>query len=70
MHVVTDTIQSFAVAVAGAVIWIKPEWQIVDPIATFIFSGLVLYTTIPLLDRILTIFMEGVPAHVNFNSFI
>ena len=64
MHVVTDTIQSIAVAVAGAVIWIKPEWQIVDPIATFVFFALVLYTTVPLLDRILTIFMEGVPAHV------
>ena len=64
LHVMTDTIQSFAVAIAGAIIWWKPEWQIVDPIATFIFSILVLYTTIPLLDRVLKIFMEGVPAHV------
>ena len=64
LHVVTDTIQSFAVAIAGAIIWWNPEWQIVDPIATFIFSILVLYTTIPLLDRVLKIFMEGVPAHV------
>ena len=66
LHVLTDTIQSIAVALAGGIIWVRPDWQIVDPIATFIFSVLVLYTTIPLLDRVFKIVMEGVPAHINW----
>ena len=42
MHVIADTVQSIAVALAGLVIWIFPTWQIVDPVATFFFSILVL----------------------------
>lgn len=68
LHVITDTIQSIAVALAGAVIWAKPDWQFVDPIATFLFSGLVLYTTVPLMDRVFKIMMEGVPAHINWTE--
>jgi len=64
LHVLTDTVQSIAVAIAGAIIWAQPSWQIVDPASTFLFSVLVLSTTFPLLDRVLKIFMEGVPAHV------
>ena len=43
LHVITDLIQSVGVALAGALIWWKPEWQILDPICTFIFSILVLW---------------------------
>lgn len=64
LHVITDTIQSLAVALAGLVIYLRPDWQFVDPLCTFIFSFFVLNTTIPLLDRVMKIFMEGVPAHV------
>lgn len=69
LHVITDTIQSIAVAIAGAIIWWQPNWQIVDPIATFIFSILVCYTTVPLLDRVMKIFMEGVPAHIGVYKY-
>lgn len=43
LHVITDLIQSVGVALAGALIWWKPEWQILDPICTFLFSILVLW---------------------------
>jgi Co/Zn/Cd efflux system component len=33
-----------------------------------VFSILVVYTTIPLLDRVMKIFMEGVPAHVDWQA--
>ena len=68
LHVITDTIQSIAVAIAGLVIWIKPTWQIVDPIASLLFSVLVLWTTVPLLERVMTILLEGVPAHIDWSD--
>ncbi|KAL4094386.1 hypothetical protein PRIC1_010047 [Phytophthora ramorum] len=46
IHALGDFIQSVGVCAAGGLIWYKPEWQIADPIATFIFSILVLATTI------------------------
>ena len=47
------------------VIWIKPEWQIIDPLCTFFFSILVLSYTTPLIKRIATVLLEGKPAHVS-----
>ena len=64
LHVLTDLIQSIGVAFAGLVVWVKPHWQIVDPICTFVFSILVLSYTIPLIQRITHVLMEGKPEHV------
>jgi Co/Zn/Cd efflux system component len=61
----TDLIQSVGVALAGLLIWYKPEWQIIDPICTFLFSGLVIWSTFSLLGRVVSILFEGVPAHVS-----
>lgn len=68
LHVMTDLIQSVGVAFAGLVIWYKPEWQIIDPICTFLFSGLVIWSTFSLLGRVVSILFEGVPAHVSSNE--
>jgi zinc transporter 2 len=68
LHVITDLIQSIGVAIAGLIIWVKPNWQIMDPICTFIFSILVLYSTIPLVMRVFHIFMEGTPSHVDWHK--
>jgi zinc transporter 2 len=65
LHVMTDLIQSVGVALAGLLIWYKPEWQIIDPICTFLFSGLVIWSTFSLLGRVVSILFEGVPAHVS-----
>ena len=43
LHVVTDLIQSVGVALAGLLIWVFPQWQIIDPICTFIFTLLVMW---------------------------
>ena len=46
IHVISDFVQSCGVFVAALVIYFKPEWAIIDPICTFLFSVLVLMTTI------------------------
>jgi solute carrier family 30 (zinc transporter), member 2 len=43
LHVITDLIQSVGVAFAGLLIWIYPQYQILDPICTFMFSALVIW---------------------------
>jgi zinc transporter 2 len=70
LHVMTDLIQSVGVAGAGLVIWYKPEWQIIDPICTFLFSGLVIWSTFSLLGRVVSILFEGVPAHVDYHAVL
>lgn len=70
LHVMTDLIQSVGVAFAGLLIWFKPEFQIIDPICTFFFSGLVIWSTFALLGRVVSILFEGVPAHVDYHSVL
>lgn len=49
IHVLGDVLQSIGVFCAALVIYFKPSWQLADPICTFIFSVIVLCTTIAIL---------------------
>jgi len=40
-------------------IMLQPEWKLADPICTFVFSVLVLFTTFTILRDIFAILMEG-----------
>jgi len=70
IHVIGDFIQSFGVLVAALVIYYKPEWDIVDPICTFIFSVLVLMTTFTIIKDTLLVLMEGIPKGIDFNDVV
>lgn len=64
LHVIGDLLQSVGVALAGALIWWhqdNPAWYIVDPICTFVFAVLVMWTTITILRDIADVLMERVP---------
>lgn len=63
IHVVGDFVQSLGVFIAALLIYFKPDWVIVDPICTFLFSILVLFTTVAILRDALTVLMEGI---INF----
>ncbi|KAG7394076.1 hypothetical protein PHYBOEH_005855 [Phytophthora boehmeriae] len=65
IHALGDFIQSVGVCVAGGLIWYKPEWQIADPIATFVFSVLVLGTTIGIVRDSIHVLMEGTPEGIH-----
>ncbi|XP_052812564.1 proton-coupled zinc antiporter SLC30A8-like [Mya arenaria] len=68
IHVVGDIIQSLGVLLAAIIIKLKPEdkYRLADPICTFLFSVLVLFTTITVLRDTLRIIMEGVPKDTNY----
>jgi cation diffusion facilitator family transporter len=60
IHVFGDFIQNVGVLIAAIVIYLKPKWQFIDPICTFIFSIIVLFTTINVMKDILNVLMEGI----------
>lgn len=49
---------------------LQPDWKIVDPICTFVFSILVLITTFNILRDTMIVLMEGMPKGVNFGDVL
>jgi divalent metal cation (Fe/Co/Zn/Cd) transporter len=47
--------------IAASLIWYEPSWRIADPICTFIFSIIVIYTTVQLVRESIGVLMEGTP---------
>uniref|UniRef100_A0A6J0UFJ6 Proton-coupled zinc antiporter SLC30A2 isoform X1 n=2 Tax=Pogona vitticeps TaxID=103695 RepID=A0A6J0UFJ6_9SAUR len=68
IHVVGDLLQSVGVLIAAYIIYFKPEYKYVDPICTFLFSILVLGTTLSILRDVVLVLMEGTPKGVDFNN--
>ncbi|NXI59609.1 ZNT2 protein, partial [Chloroceryle aenea] len=68
VHVVGDLLQSIGVLIASYIIFFKPEYKYVDPICTFLFSALVLGTTLTILRDVLLVLMEGTPKGMDFNA--
>ena len=65
IHAIGDALFSVGVIIASLVIFFKPEWKIVDPICTFVFSLIVLYTTVRILKDSVFVLMEATPSHVD-----
>lgn len=61
IHVLGDAIQSVGVMIAAGLIWWNPEYHLADPICTFVFSVLVLFTTTRLVKQSVGVLMEGAP---------
>jgi len=68
IHVIGDLLQSLGVLCAAFVIYFKPEYKIADPICTFLFSVLVLFTTITILRDTISVIMEGTPTGVKYET--
>lgn len=68
LHVLGDLLQSIGVVVAGVIIWIKPDFQIADPICTLIFAIMVLITTVSMLHRTMVLLLQGAPSHISVES--
>ncbi|XP_037354679.1 proton-coupled zinc antiporter SLC30A2 [Talpa occidentalis] len=68
IHVIGDFLQSLGVLVAAYILYFKPEYKYVDPICTFLFSILVLGTTLTILRDVLRVLMEGTPKGVDFTA--
>jgi len=65
LHVVADTVSSVAILAGAAVLWIRPEWTIIDPILSLLISALILWGALRLIREITDILMESVPDHLD-----
>ncbi|KAG8228844.1 hypothetical protein J437_LFUL008340 [Ladona fulva] len=63
IHVLGDLILSIGVFISAVVIKAFPGAKLADPICTFIFSGLVMMTTAPVVWDAVHVLMEGWPRH-------
>lgn len=68
IHVIGDAVQNLGVVIAGVVIYFWPSLSIADPICTYIFSIIVVFTTIRLLKDCVAILMEGSPLEVDMET--
>ncbi|KAK2578245.1 hypothetical protein KPH14_001393 [Odynerus spinipes] len=68
IHVIGDFIQSMGVFIAALVIYFKPTWNIVDPICTFLFSILVILTTVAIIKDVMNVLMEGMPKGFDYSQ--
>eukprot|EP00835_Amoeboradix_gromovi_P005574 NODE_537_length_7002_cov_0.281762.p2 type:complete len:357 gc:universal NODE_537_length_7002_cov_0.281762:1111-2181(+) len=68
IHVIGDLTFSIGVLVSSIIIYFQPTWVIVDPICTFLFSVIVLVSTISILRDSIKVLMEASPTHVHMNK--
>ncbi|XP_058817598.1 proton-coupled zinc antiporter SLC30A2-like [Topomyia yanbarensis] len=64
IHVIGDFIQSIGVLIAAIVIKYAPNLKVVDPICTFLFSIIVLITTVRIFRDSMRILLDAVPSSV------
>ena len=56
--------QSVGVIAAAVIIVLRPDLSIADPICTFIFSLIVMYTTVHVVKQCMNVIMEATPEDV------
>lgn len=67
IHVIGDILQSVGVITASIIVYFLPQYMIADPICTFFFSVLVIFTTVPVIRDCLRVLMEGTPIDIDID---
>eukprot|EP00357_Protocruzia_adherens_P011665 CAMPEP_0115010870 /NCGR_PEP_ID=MMETSP0216-20121206/23606_1 /TAXON_ID=223996 /ORGANISM="Protocruzia adherens, Strain Boccale" /LENGTH=465 /DNA_ID=CAMNT_0002379233 /DNA_START=55 /DNA_END=1452 /DNA_ORIENTATION=- len=65
LHILGDLIQSVGVLAAALIILFEPSYTMADPICTFLFSILVVFTTIGIMKDCLLVLMEASPDEID-----
>lgn len=65
LHVLGDMLMSVGVIIAATLIYFAPNLWYADPLCTYLFSIIVMFTTIPVFKQCLSVMMEGVPDNIN-----
>lgn len=60
LHVLGDLLGSIGVIVSGVLIWLT-GWNTLDPIITLLFTGLICWTTLPIVRRTIGVLMQATP---------
>ncbi|KAL9924921.1 solute carrier family 30 member 3 isoform 1-T1 [Glossina fuscipes fuscipes] len=70
IHVLGDMLNSVGVFVAALIIYFRPQYVIADPVCTFIFSIIVLFTTFAIMKDALLVLMEGTPNFLEYTEIL
>lgn len=65
IHALGDLLQSIGVLIAAYIVRFKPDYKLADPICTYIFAVLVIFTTFRIIRDTIVIVLEGVPRHLD-----
>ena len=68
LHVMGDLAQSVAVLIAGLVIWVRPDYQVIDPICTLLFCTLVFVSTLRVVRSAIAVLLEEVPPNISWKN--
>jgi len=68
LHVLGDMLMSIGVIIAATVIYFYPNLWYADPLCTYLFSIIVIVTTIPIIKDIISIMMEGSPKSIDIDE--
>lgn len=68
-HLFYDAISSVAVIISGILIYFT-RWMIIDWIVSLIISGMIFWSAFRIIKRIVHIFMQGVPEHLEFDKIL
>ena len=69
LHVMGDMLMSVGVIIAATIIYFFPDLWYCDPICTYLFSVIVMCTTVPVLRKCMHVIMEGVPDGFDIKKF-
>ena len=65
IHVIGDFIQSVGVLIAALILWWYPKYTVIDPLCTFLFSILVIFTTFPIARDCMNVFTNSTPREIS-----
>ncbi|KAJ3276608.1 hypothetical protein HDV01_004141 [Terramyces sp. JEL0728] len=68
LHAIGDLLCSVGVLISAAVVYFKPECRWVDPLCTFVFAVIAIFTTLSILKDIFIVLMQGTPTTINIDD--
>ena len=68
LHILGDLLNSAGVIFAAVIVYIWPQYWYVDPICTYFFALIVLWTTKTTFWQCVVLILETVPQHLDMNE--
>lgn len=68
LHVLGDLLMSVGVIIAAIIIYFRPDYRIADPLCTYLFSIIILFTTIPVVKECTFVLLEGSPDSIDIET--
>ena len=65
LHILGDLLNSVGVIIAATIVFFWPSLWMVDPICTYLFAIIVLWTTRSVFWKCVLLILESVPDHID-----